>query len=117
MSWRSRIATPRGVVTVCSTETKHSVPVEPVFRVTSEIRDVRVDFSDNGHTIRDCHQRGCVVQVERPAGGQLENDQIGDRRDPDWSAADADCIRALDEVRLPLPFADDDIHIGAVDEQ
>src|SRR6185312_15368641 len=45
MSWRSRIATPRGVVTVCSTETKHSVPVEPLFRVTSEIREARADSS------------------------------------------------------------------------
>ena len=31
-------------MTVCSTETKQSTPVEPVFIVTSEIREVRVDF-------------------------------------------------------------------------
>ena len=36
---------PRGVVMVCSTETKQSTPVEPVFIVTSEIREVRVDSS------------------------------------------------------------------------
>ena len=32
---------PRGVVTRCSTETKHSTPVLPVFMVTSEMREVR----------------------------------------------------------------------------
>ena len=32
---------PRGVVIRCSTETKHSTPVLPVFIVTSEIREVR----------------------------------------------------------------------------
>src|SRR6267142_2588073 len=42
MSCRSRTAMPRGVVTMCSTETKHNTPVEPVFIVTSEMREVRV---------------------------------------------------------------------------
>ena len=36
---------PRGVVTTCSTATKHSVPVEPVFTVTSDMRAVRLGAS------------------------------------------------------------------------
>ncbi|MGY4367966.1 hypothetical protein ACVW1A_004031 [Bradyrhizobium sp. LB1.3] len=45
MSWRSRMATPRGEEMLCSTETKHSVPVDPVFTCTSAMREVRVDSS------------------------------------------------------------------------
>ena len=33
---------PRGVVIRCSTDTKHSTPVLPVFMVTSEMRELRV---------------------------------------------------------------------------
>src|SRR3984893_1289431 len=45
MSWRSRIATPRGVLKIWSTETKHNKPVEPDFSVKSLIVEVRVTTS------------------------------------------------------------------------
>jgi len=40
----SRTAVPRGVAIRCSTETKHKTPVLPVFNVTSDMRDVRVNL-------------------------------------------------------------------------
>jgi hypothetical protein len=40
-------------VTVCSTETKQSTPVEPVFIVTSDIREMRVASSPTRRGLRN----------------------------------------------------------------
>src|ERR1700721_4891861 len=45
MSWRSRVATPRGVLKTWSTETKHSKPVLPGLRFISLIVELRVTTS------------------------------------------------------------------------
>ncbi|MHC2625138.1 hypothetical protein ACVIW2_007170 [Bradyrhizobium huanghuaihaiense] len=59
MSCRSRMATPRGEEMLCSTETKHSVPVEPDFTCTSAMREVRVDSSPT--------RSGCRNSISPPA--------------------------------------------------
>ena len=78
---------PRGVVTTCSTETKHSVPVEPVFIVTSAMREVRFDliadaqriekfeFAAGPHPARQRHRR-----QEAAAGGMAVGAELRHRK-------------------------------------
>ena len=70
MSCRSRIAMPRGVVMMCSTETKHSVPVEPVFIVTSAMREVRFASSPTRSGSRNSSSPPAHIRRGSGTGGR-----------------------------------------------
>ena len=83
---------PRGVVTVCSTETKQSTPVEPVFIVTSEIREVRVDSSPTRNGSRNSISPPAHIRRGSGTGGR-KPPRVGWPSGPSIDIGNTGCAR------------------------
>src|SRR6476660_9159142 len=92
MSCRSWMATPRGVVIVCSTETKQSTPVEPVFIVTSEIFEVRVDSSPTRNGSRNWISPPAHIRRGSGTGGR-KPPRVGWPSGPSIDIGNTGCAR------------------------
>ena len=64
------VAVPRGVVTRCSTDTKHNAPVPPVFIVTSAMLEVRVISSPTRSGSRNSSSPPAHIRRGSGTGGR-----------------------------------------------
>lgn len=74
-----------------------------------------VDLTEQRVPIRG-EERSDVLQIDRTAGGEIEQDQIAGERDRNDDATPVQRFRALEDLQLPFPFRQQDVRLHSLGE-